>query len=126
MRRINIVDAAAALVVVGMTASAVAAYMVVRPHPPVFSTMTPTSIRAGVRARVQFTGRHIRPFLQALVVPHGTAPTADPTRGAWVGIGDTTTAALELPRLDAGEYDVHIYDKGVEIARAPAVLIVRR
>jgi uncharacterized protein DUF4330 len=113
---VNAVDATAAACAVAAIALGVVAFGAVAPRRPVVTRISPSVLRADAPVRLRFVGHDLHPFLQALVAPHGQPPVGDPTRGEWIGVGDTTVAELRLPRLDAGEYDVHLYDRGREVA----------
>lgn len=115
--RVNLVDGSALTIVALLVAGGATAYAHIRPEPPTFTAAEPHAIPAGVASRLLLTGHALRPYLQAVVAPVGTTPRRAQLRDAeFIGIGDATVGALAVPPLQPGEYDVHVYDTGREIA----------
>ncbi len=113
--RVNLVDAAAVLLVLALIPLGYVAWMLFRTPPPVVESVLPAVVSAGVaNQRVELRGRRLRPFLRADV---GDAP-------ATYVFQSPERAEVVLPSLSPGSYDLRFFD-ATEIARFPGMVTVK-
>ena len=114
--RVNLVDAAAAILVVALTLLGSVAYRVVRVQPPLITGVAPSTLTGNDEARLRLSGRHFRPLLNAFVTRSGGPPSAGAVLPVQFLIGSPTVAELKLPALEPGTYDIHLFDGAREVA----------
>lgn len=111
----NVIDVAVVVVVLLMLPIAYGAYVLFRTPVPVITTVEPKQIPVHQPATVRITGDHFRAFLRARV---GT------TDGPFL-IQSPTAAEIKLPEtLDAGSYDLTLYDESRELIRLPGAITI--
>jgi len=113
--RINIVDAAAAVVLLALIPLALAAFALFRTPAPTLSRVTPATLFEGQAQRIEIDGTNLRPFMR---VSFNTTP------GRSFLLGSTKYAIVETPDLKPGAYDVVLYDYMQEVARLSNALTV--
>ena len=112
--RLNIIDAAAALLLLGIIPLTIAAYLLFRQPEPSIESIEPTKITPSV-TRVQIKGRNLRPFLRI---------SFNQEQGRTFALIDAETVEVQIPSLPPGTYDVILYDVAREISRLPAAVVV--
>lgn len=113
--RFNVVDAAAAVVLLVLIPLALASYLLFRAPTPALQRVTPATVPEGPNQRIELDGSNLRPFMR---VSFDTAPAS-----AFL-LGSTKYALVDLPDLKPGTYDVVLYDYMREVARLPKALTV--
>lgn len=112
--RLNIVDAAVGVLLVGLIPLAYLGFVLFRQPEPAILGIEPTKLTPQV-ARVQITGRNLRPFLRI---------SFNEFQGRTFGMIDAETAEVQIPQLPPGTYDVILYDVAREISRLPGAVTV--
>ena len=113
--RFNIIDVAAAVIIVVLVPLAVAAYLLFRTPVPTLASVLPATLIEGPGQRLEVNGSNLRPFMR---VSFGTTPAS-----AYF-LGSTKYALVDVPPLKAGSYDVVLYDYAREVARLPNALTI--
>jgi hypothetical protein len=113
--RFNVVDAAAAILVLVLIPLAVGAYLLFRTPVPTLARISPITLFEGPNQRLEIDGTNLRPFMR---VSFDTIPARS------FLIGSTTYALVDLPDLKPGAYDVVLYDYMQEVARLPKALTI--
>jgi hypothetical protein len=106
--RINLIDALAAFGVLVLIPVAFGAYLLFRTPSPMLTSINPARVYQGPNLRIEISGKNLRPFMR---VSFNTA------QGRTFLIGSTSYALVDLPDLDAGTYDVVLYDYMQEVSR---------
>jgi hypothetical protein len=114
-RRVNLVDAAAALVVLGFIPVMLGAYLLFRTPAPTLVRISPATLPEGPNQRLEINGTNLRPFMR---VSFETIPA-----GSFL-LGSTKYALVDVPHLNPGVYDVILYDYMKEVARLPKALTI--
>lgn len=99
--KVNLIDAAIAVVVLGLVPLAFGAYLLFRTPTPTLLAVTPSTLHQGVNLRVTITGENLRPFMRVKF---------NEIQGQSFLIGSTTFAYVDLPELKPGVYDVTLWD----------------
>jgi len=113
--RLNVVDVAAAIVLLGLIPFAIGLYLVFRPPTPTLVNIVPKTLVQGPNQRLEIDGTNFRPFMR---VSFNTIPANS------FLLGSTKYAIVDVPDLKPGVYDVVLYDYMQEIARLPKALTV--
>src|SRR4051794_33292264 len=114
--RLNLVDAAAVLVVVLLIPAAYLAYLLFRAPQARLLKVEPSSIVQGANTRLLIWGENLRPFMRV---------SMNDIQARDFLIGSTKGAEANLPDLPPGTYDVVLYDYAQEVSRlAKAVTVV--
>ncbi len=116
--RINLIDAAAALLLFVLIPVAYGAYLLFRTPPAKITSITPATVSHGPNQRIEIHGINLRPYMRV---------TFGGIQGVTFAINSTTSAEVEVPELPPGVYDVALYDYKQEVdhlARALTVLSV--
>ena len=114
--RFNLIDAAAALLVLALIPLAYASWMLFRARPPIIDSVTPAVMAVGQASQhIEVRGRNLRPFLRAWV---GTAKAGYLFESA-------DRAVIEVPVLAPGSYDLALFDSSKELARFPGAVTVK-
>jgi hypothetical protein len=113
--RFNVIDAAAAVIVVVLVPLAFAGYLLFRTPTPTLTSVVPASLAEGPGQRVEINGTNLRPFMR---VTFGTTPST-----AYF-LGSTKYALVDVPPLTPGSYDVVLFDYAREVARLPKALTI--
>ena len=110
---LNVVDAAALLVVVIMLPLMYGAYLLFRPSPSRLVAINPVRVERGT-AQIDVRGEHLRPPLRMTIGDFAVR----------LLLADAESGVFELPPLLPGTYDVILLDEGQEIDRLPGALTV--
>ena len=113
--RVNLIDALVAVVIVVLIPMAYGAYLLFRTPQPKLTNIAPTTLYEGPNLRIGIGGVNLRPFMRV---------TFNTTQGRTFLIGSTTNAAVDLPDLPPGTYDVALFDHMQEIDRLPKALTI--
>jgi len=113
--RVNLIDAFAAVFVLVMIPVVFGAYLLFRTPAAELVTISPAVVYQGPDIRIGITGRNLRPFMRV---------SFNTVQGRTFMIGSTSSAAVDLPELKPGVYDVVLYDYAQEIDRLPKALTV--
>ena len=113
--RVNLIDAAVAVVILALIPVAYGAYMLFRTPPPKLASVSPATLFEGHNQQVQIEGTNLRPFMRA---SFNTIPARS------FLIGSTTYAFIDVPDLAPGTYDIVLYDYKQEVDRLPKALTV--
>ena len=113
--RVNVVDAAAAVVVLLLIPLALGAYLLFRTPTPTLTKVVPAALLEGPDQRLEIDGKNFRPFMR---VSFDTIPAKS------FLLGSTKYALVDVPDLKPGAYDVVLYDYMREVARLPKALTV--
>jgi hypothetical protein len=113
--RVNLIDAFVAVVIVVLIPMAYGAYLLFRTPQPKLTNIAPTTLYEGPNLRIGIGGRNLRPFMRV---------TFNTTQGRTFMIGSTTNAAVDLPDLTPGTYDVALFDQMQEVDRLPKALTI--
>lgn len=113
--RFNVIDIAAAVIVLIMVPLAIAAYLLFRTPPPTLTSVAPATLIEGAGQRIELNGTNLRPFMR---VTFNTIPAS-----AYL-LGSTNYALVDLPPLRPGAYDVVLFDYAREVARLPKALTI--
>ena len=111
--RLNLVDAAALLVVCLLIPLGYGAYLLFRPPQARILAVEPVTVPEGTR-EVKVRGEGLRPYLRM---------TVDQTAATFL-FANSDEGVLLLPVLPPGSYDVVLMDEGTEIARLRDGLVV--
>lgn len=113
--RFNIIDVAAAVIVLVLVPLAIAAYVLFRTPAPTLAGVSPATLIEGPGQRIEVNGANLRPFMR---VTFGTTPAS-----AYF-LGSTKYALVDVPPLKPGTYDVVLFDYAREVARLPKALTI--
>lgn len=113
--RVNLIDAVVAVVILVLIPMAYGAYLLFRTPQPELTGIAPTSLYEGPNLRIGIGGKNLRPFMRV---------TFNTIQGRTFLIGSTTNAAVDLPDLAPGTYDVVLFDQMQEIDRLPKALTI--
>lgn len=113
--RLNVIDAAAVIVLLLLVPLAVAAYLLFRTPTPSLARVVPATLLEGPDQRLEIDGENLRPFMR---VSFNTIPAPS------FLLGSTKYALVGVPDLKPGTYDVVLYDYMREVARLPKALTV--
>lgn len=103
--RWNFVDAAIAVLVIGLIPVGYAAYLLFRTPAPRLTGIEPAEVVQGPDRRVTIKGVNLRPYLRV---------SFNTLQGRTFLFQDVTTAQVDLNEMPAGLYDVVLYDFGQE------------
>ena len=113
--RINLIDIAAALVILLLIPLGYGAYQLFRTPPPEILAIEPGTLTQGSDLSVTLEARHLQPFLRAVVGPFE----------AELLVQTPTRAEIKLPELlELGSHDLVLYDVAREVARHPAAVTI--
>ena len=113
--RVNLIDALAAIAIVLVIPLSYGAYLLFRTPPAKLAGVAPTTLYQGPNLRVGINGRNLRPFMRV---------TFNDVQGRTFMIASTTNAAIDLPDLPPGTYDVVLYDHMEEVDRLKKALTI--
>ncbi|MBI3494349.1 MAG: hypothetical protein HY047_21590 [Acidobacteria bacterium] len=125
--RFNLIDVAVAAFLVVLVPMGYVASRVLRSPKPELLEVTPRTLTPEMPRRVRVTGRHFRPYLVAFV-----AKSSEPfvlkipieSQQATFLIDSPTVVELALPPVEAGTYDIHIFDEAQEVASLQSAFTV--
>src|SRR6187549_3265104 len=113
--RLNLIDLLAVVALVVVLPVAYGSYLLFRTPPAKLESINPTTIYPGPNLRLTVNGENLRPFMRV---------SFNNVQGRTFLIGSTSSAQIDLPDLDAGTYDVVLYDYAQEVSRLPKALTV--
>jgi len=114
-RRVNLIDAAAAVLILVLIPMAFGAYLLFRTPPAKLTGVFPATVYQGPGLHVEVVGENLRPFMRVSIgSQQGRTFEIDGTRGAMVA----------LPDLAPGAYDLVLYDYMQEVSRLPKALTI--
>ena len=99
--RFNLIDGLVALVILVLIPVAYGSYLLFRTPPASLASIEPTRVYQGKNLRIIVNGANLRPFMRVAF---------NTIQGRSFLLGSTTYAAIELPDLEPGIYDVELYD----------------
>jgi hypothetical protein len=112
--RINIIDFAVGLVLVGLIPLAYGAVLLFRQPEPTIRSVSPTKLPAKP-TRLRIEGDKLRPFLRVFL---------NDQQGTTFALLDEHTAEVDMPALRPGTYDVILFDVAREVSRLPSAVTV--
>ena len=113
--RVNLLDALVAVFLLVLVPLGYGAYLLFRTPRPKLLGIAPTSVYQGPGVRIGISGLNLRPFMRV---------SFDTIQGRTFLIGSTKFAAIDLPDLPPGKYDVVLFDYMQEVDRLPKALTV--
>ncbi|HMF98146.1 MAG TPA: hypothetical protein VKE96_27785 [Vicinamibacterales bacterium] len=113
--RVNVIDALVAILLVLVIPMAYGAYLLFRTPQPKLTAVAPATLYEGPNQRVGIGGRNLRPFMRV---------SFNDVQGRTFMIASTTNAAIDLPDLGPGSYDVVLYDQMEEVDRLKKALTI--
>lgn len=114
--RVNLFDALAGAVVLGMIPLAYAAYLLFRPPPAKLTAVEPKQLTAGPNRRLLLWGENLRPFMRV---------SLNDVQARTFLIESPKGAEADLPdQLAPGTYDVVLYDYARELSRLPKAITI--
>jgi hypothetical protein len=113
--RVNLIDALAAIAIVLVLPVSYGAYLLFRTPPAKLTGIAPATLYQGPNLRVGISGKNLRPFMRV---------TFNDVQGRTFMIASTTNAAIDLPDLGPGTYDVVLYDHMEEIDRLKKAMTI--
>jgi hypothetical protein len=113
--RINVVDAVIALVLIVLIPVAYGSFLLFRTPPARLTGINPPKMYQGRNLRVEIQGENLRPFMRV---------TFNAVQGRTFMLGNTRWAMVDLPDLEAGTYDVELFDYRQSLARLPKALTI--
>ncbi len=108
--KVNLIDAVVAFLILVLIPVAFGAYLLFRTPQPFLTAVNPPRLYQGVNLRIEVQGENLRPFMRV---------SFNNQQAASFMIYTTRAAMVDLPPLDAGVYDVVLYDHMQEISRLP-------
>lgn len=137
--RVNLIDAAVALLALVAIVFVLLAYVLFRlPNPPVVTSVSPTRIPANEEHSLQLKGLNFIPYLRAYLGRTNQAdfvkrPTEQEKQDEFTLVNATrvqflletpTLAEIKVPPLGAGSYDLHFYDETGHVGEKIAAFVV--
>ena len=113
--RVNVIDAAAAVLVLIILPAAYGSYLLFRNPPPKLLAISPSKLYEGNALRIDIEGRDLRPFLRV---------SFNDVQGRTFLIASPKLARVDMPELRPGSYDVVLYDYQQEVDRLPKALTI--
>jgi len=113
--RVNLLDAFVAVFLLVVVPLGYGAYLLFRTPKPKLVGIAPTTIYQGPNVRIGISGLNLRPFMRV---------SFDTIQGRTFLIGSTKFAAIDMPDLAPGTYDVVLFDYMQEVDRLPKALTV--
>jgi hypothetical protein len=113
--RVNLLDAFVAVFLLVLVPLGYGAYLLFRTPQPKLLAIAPTTVYQGPNVRIGISGLNLRPFMRV---------SFDTVQGRTFMIGSTKFAAIDLPDLPPGKYDVVLFDYMQEVDRLPKALTV--
>lgn len=114
--RVNLIDAAAVLVLFLLVPVGYGAWAFFRIPSPEIVALSPSVLPPGKDLRVQLQGKNLRPFLRAQIG----------SQSAVLLIQSPTLGEVILPELELGSYELVLFDESQEVARRPGALTIER
>ncbi|MCC7418334.1 MAG: DUF4330 family protein [Acidobacteria bacterium] len=126
--RVNVIDAAAILVVAAAIPAAAIGYRSLRGSAIEIARVEPSTLAEGEASRISLDGTGFRPYLQAYVARSGQpfvlTQSDRLSQATKYLLSSAIRVELQLPALAAGRYDLYLYDQGRQVAARPAALTI--
>ena len=123
--RFNLVDLAVVVFLALVVPGGYVAYRVFRIPPPEIVRVTPSLFTPETPLRLRLEGRHFRPYLVAVLGKAGEPLSLNRiVLQATFLLQTPEEVELELPKMDPGTYDIHLFDEATEVAVRTAALVV--
>jgi hypothetical protein len=113
--RYNLLDAAIAVMVIGLVPIGYAAYILFKVPAPVITAIEPATIQSVPEFRVTIRGEHLRPYMRVSF--------NDMQARAFFFLNETTAEAV-FGDIPLGTYDVVLYDVAQERGRLPKAVTI--
>jgi len=113
--RVNVIDAFAAVILLLVIPIAYGSYLLFRTPPAKLTGIAPTTLYEGPNLKIGIGGRNLRPFMRV---------SFNDVQGKTFMIASTTNAAIDVPELAPGTYDVVLYDHMEEVDRLKKALTI--
>jgi len=113
--RVNVIDAAVGLLVLGLIPLAYGAYILFRQPEPRITSVEPAQVLP-TTTQVRIHGEDLRPFMRV---------SFNELQGVTFALLTPQLAEVRIPELRAGTYDVVLYDVAREVSRLPGALTVQ-
>lgn len=113
--RVNVIDAAAAVLVLILIPAAYGSYLLFRNPPAKLLAISPNQLYQGNPQKIEIEGRDLRPFLRV---------SFNDVQGRTFLIASPKSARVDMPDLPPGKYDVVLYDYQQEVDRLPKALTI--
>src|SRR6266850_1610303 len=113
--RLNLVDVAIGLLVLGLLPAAFGAYVLFKEPQPKLTEISPLRVQQGPNLTLYVHGKNLRPYMRV---------SFNDTQAPAFLFGSATSAVVPLPELPPGQYDVVLYDYMQEVSRLPKALTV--
>ncbi len=113
--KINLIDAVVAFLILVLIPVAFGAYLLFRTPTPTLTAINPARLNQGPNLRIEVQGENLRPFMRVGV---------GGLQARSFAIQSTRGAIVELPDMDAGTFDVVLYDHMQEVSRLPKALTI--
>jgi hypothetical protein len=113
--RVNLIDALVACVILLLIPMAYGAYLLFRTPQPRLLGIAPAKLYEGPNLRIGIAGKNLRPFMRV---------SFNNTQARTFMIASTSNAAIDLPELTPGVYDVVLFDYRQEVDRLPKALTI--
>jgi Domain of unknown function (DUF4330) len=108
--KVNLIDAVVAFLILVLIPVAFGAYLLFRTPEPTLTAINPATLYQGPNLRIEVQGENLRPFMRV---------SFNSLQANSFMINTTRGAMVDLPTLDAGVYDVVLYDHMQEVSRLP-------
>jgi hypothetical protein len=113
--KVNLIDAAAAFLILILIPVAFGAFLLFRTPAPFLTAINPATLHQGPNLRIEVQGENLRPFMRV---------SFNDQQGKSYAINSTRGAIVELPDVGAGTYDIVLYDHMQEVSRLPKALTI--
>jgi hypothetical protein len=113
--KVNLIDAVVAFLILVLIPVAFGAYLLFRTPAPTLTALNPGTLYQGPNLRIEVQGENLRPFMRV---------SFNNLQAGSFMINSPRGAMVDLPPLDAGVYDVVLYDHMQEVSRLPKAMTV--
>jgi hypothetical protein len=114
--RLNLIDATVGLFVLVLIPLAYGAFLLFRVPAPTIVSIEPAEVRAHQPSTLRITGQDLRPFLRAHLGEFEVSFLVQSPTEAEIKV--------PMPGLDAGIYDLALFDEGQPLVRKPGAVTV--
>jgi hypothetical protein len=113
--KVNLIDAVVAFMILILIPVAFGAYLLFRTPTPTLTGVNPPNLNQGPNLRAEVQGENLRPFMR---VSFGNQQAKS------FEIQSTRGAMVDLPDIQAGTYDVVLYDHMQEVSRLTKAMTI--
>jgi hypothetical protein len=113
--RLNLVDAAVGVLVLVLLPAAYGAYVLFKEPPAALTEIAPARVRREPNVTMYLHGRNFRPYMRV---------SFNDTQADTFVFASPTTAAVHVPDLPPGQYDIVLYDYMQEVSRLRKALTI--